>query len=107
MLSGPNSLKKSTISFLRPVSNEATETTVVMPITMPRMVKPGAKLVRRDGAESHSEDFPRADAHSSGHDSARNANHRVETMRHVWPDTIRRRCRLRLKQRWRSVRKGE
>ena len=38
MLSGPISSKKVTTPARRPVSSEATVTTVVMPMTMPRMV---------------------------------------------------------------------
>src|SRR5579863_4032175 len=39
ILSGPSSLKKSTTPWRRPVSREATVTTVVIPMTIPRMVR--------------------------------------------------------------------
>src|SRR5579863_5399405 len=39
MLSGPNESKKVTMLARRPVSSDATVTTVVIPITMPRIVK--------------------------------------------------------------------
>src|SRR5437763_17035313 len=39
-LSGPNSLKNVTTPARKPVSSDATVTTVVIPITMPRMVRP-------------------------------------------------------------------
>ena len=38
MLSGPISWKKTTTPWRRPVSSDATVTTVVMPMTIPRMV---------------------------------------------------------------------
>jgi hypothetical protein len=38
MLSGPSCWKKVTTPWRKPVSSEATVTTVVMPMTMPRMV---------------------------------------------------------------------
>ena len=38
MLSGPSSSKKTTTPWRTPVRSEATVTTVVMPITMPKMV---------------------------------------------------------------------
>ena len=38
ILSGPSSRKKSTTPWRKPVSSDATVTTVVMPITIPRMV---------------------------------------------------------------------
>jgi hypothetical protein len=38
ILSGPNSWKNTTTPSRRPVSSEATVTTVVIPITIPRMV---------------------------------------------------------------------
>src|SRR5579871_5782752 len=38
MLSGPSSLKYTTIPCRRPVSSDATVTTVVIPMTMPRIV---------------------------------------------------------------------
>ena len=46
MLSGPSSWKKSTTPCRRPVSSDATVTTVVMPMTMPRMVSSERKRWR-------------------------------------------------------------
>ena len=40
MLSGPSESKNVTMPARNPVSSDATVTTVVMPITMPRMVRP-------------------------------------------------------------------
>src|ERR1035438_8192083 len=40
MLSGPNESKNVTMPARRPVRRDATVTTVVIPITMPRMVRP-------------------------------------------------------------------
>src|SRR5580658_4480226 len=40
ILSGPNESKKVTMPARKPVSSDATVTTVVIPITMPRMVRP-------------------------------------------------------------------
>src|SRR5580658_7652558 len=40
MLSGPNESKKVTMPARKPVSSDATVTTVVIPITMPRIVRP-------------------------------------------------------------------
>ena len=43
MLSGPSCWKKVTTPWRKPVSSEATVTTVVMPMTMPRMVSSDRK----------------------------------------------------------------
>ena len=44
MLSGPNSWKKSTICAFNPPSSDDTVTTVVMPITIPKLVNPERSL---------------------------------------------------------------
>jgi len=44
MLSVPNSSKKTTIPWRRPASKELTVTTVVIPMTIPRMVSNDRKL---------------------------------------------------------------